>query len=145
MRDHTGSIGGLFCFRPASAQCEKLNQELLIAWTLPPSMIGIAAAGDVGDLTMYTDRYGKKVWFPKSPPKKPPSPSQAELRGAFKAAQASWSALTRNEKAALEDACKRTSIPLTGQNLWIHSVLTGDSSGYLTVQRQSGVILPALP
>jgi hypothetical protein len=113
-----------------------------MAWTFPPNLIGIAAAGDCGDLTMYTDRFGQKVWFPKSPPKDPPSPAQASLRAAFKSAQQSYMALSAAQKKTLEDACRRTSIPMTGQNLWIHTIMKLDKDAYLTIQRQSGLTLP---
>lgn len=114
----------------------------VMAWTFPPALLGIAVAGDCGDLTMYTDRYGQKVWFPKSPPKKPASPKQIALRAAFKAAQGQYMNLTAEEKLNLENACRRTSIPLTGQNLFIHTVLTRDKDAYHTIQRQSGLTLP---
>ena len=113
-----------------------------MSWTMNPSLIGIACAGDCGDLTMYTDRFGRKIWFPKSPPKKPPSAKQAALRLEFKNAQASYMALSVSEKKNLEDACRKTSIPLTGQNLWIHTKMTLDKDAYLTIQRQSGITLP---
>lgn len=115
-----------------------------MAWSIPWNLIGLQVSGDFGDTTIYTDRYNRKVVYPKSPPKEPPSPAQVQSRDAFRAAQASWAALSVVEKAALENACRRTSIPLTGQNLWIHCQLTGDSQAYTTIQRQSGITLPPL-
>jgi len=116
-----------------------------MAYTIPWQLIGLQVSGDFGDLTIYTDRFGRKIAFPKSPPKEPPSAKQVALRSAFKTAQASWSALTAAQKKTLEQACHKTSIPLTGQNLWIHSVLTKDNSAYLTIEKQSGLTLPPLP
>jgi len=113
-----------------------------VAYTVPWQLLGIGVAGDCGDITIYTDRFGQKVAFPKSPPKDPPSAAQVALRAKFKAAQASWSALTKDQKFALEEACRRTSIPLTGQNLWIHTIMKLDKDAYLTIQRQSGITLP---
>lgn len=113
-----------------------------MAWTIPWQIIGLQVSGDFGDLTIYTDRYGKKIPFPKSPPKEPPSAAQLAVRSAFKTAQAEWKALTANQKAALETACRKTSVPLTGQNLWIHCRTTNDWDAYATIQRQSGITLP---
>jgi hypothetical protein len=106
--------------------------------------MGLQVSGDFADLTIYTDRYGRKVPFLKSPPKEPPSPAQVAQRASFRAAQQSWAALSASQKAALEDACRRTSIPLTGQNLWIHTKMKLDDAAYHTIERQSGINLPSL-
>jgi len=116
-----------------------------VAWSVPWNLLGISLAGDVGGYSTYTDRYGKKIVYPFSPPKEPPSEKQVACRAAFRNAQQSWASLTADDKASLELACHRTAVPLTGQNLWIHAVMTGDSQAYLTIQRQSGVTLPSLP
>jgi len=115
-----------------------------MAWSIPYNLLGIQVSGDLGDMTIYTDRFGRKVWFPKSPPKKPPSQLQIDQRESFKSAQKSWSDLNDSEKRSLEDACRRVSLPLTGQNLWISTKLTGDSTSYTTIERQSGVTLPTI-
>ena len=114
-------------------------------WTVPWNLIGLIVSGDIGDLTVYTDRFGKKVAFPKSPPKKPPSPAQTIQRAAFKSAQSSWRSLTDSEKESLESATKKLSIPMTGQNLWIHTLMTNDETALQTVENQSGIPLPTPP
>ena len=113
-----------------------------MAWTVPWQLMGLQVSGDFADLTIYTDRYGRKVPFLKSPPKEPASAAQVASRNAFRLAQQSWMALSAQEKKDLEDACRKTSIPLTGQNLWIHTILKLDKDAYLTIQRQSGITLP---
>jgi hypothetical protein len=113
-----------------------------VAWTVPWNLIGLTVSGDVGDFTIYTDRYGKKVAYPRQPPEVPRTPAQATQRDAFAAAQSSWAALTPAEKASLEDACRVLSLPLTGQNLWISTVLRRDRPAYETVAQQSGITLP---
>jgi len=116
-----------------------------MAWTVPWNFVGLEVSGDVADLTIYTDRFGKKVAFPKAPPKEPPTFNQMIQRQRFKDGQADWMALTDEEKANLELATKKVSAPLTGQNLWISSYIRNDSSDLETFERQSGVVLPLRP
>ena len=114
-----------------------------MAWSIPWQLMGMEVSGDVGDLTIYTDRFGKKVAFPKAPPKEPPSFAQIIQRQRFADGQKFWSALNDDEKAALELATKKVSAPLTGQNLYISTYIRNDSADLLTFEKQSGVRLPA--
>jgi hypothetical protein len=116
-----------------------------MAWTIPWNLLGAQVAGDLADYTVYSDRFNRKIPFPKSPPKEPPSPLQQAQRSAFASAQAAWSGLSTDEKAALEAAVKISSIPLTGQNLYISCTMRGDADSYATIARQSGIPLPPLP
>ena len=38
------------------------------------SFLGFGATGDLGPLTVYTNKRGKLVWFLKAPPTCPPRP-----------------------------------------------------------------------
>lgn len=114
-----------------------------MAWTIPWNLIALEVSGDVGDNTIYTNRFGKKVVFPKAPPDKPPTFNQMIQRARFKNAQASWSSLSNEEKDALELSTKTVSAPLTGQNLWISCNTRNDYADLQTFERQSGVQLPA--
>jgi hypothetical protein len=116
-----------------------------MAWTVPWQEMGLIVSGDIGDLTIYTDRRGRKVPFPKSPPKDPPSPDQVRCRTAFRDAQASWASLSKAEKAALEQMTLVLSIPATGQNVYISAIMRGDAAGYRTLELQSHIQLPPLP
>ena len=113
-----------------------------MAWTVPWNLIGLEVSGDIGYLTIYTDRFGKKVAFPKSPPKEPPSARQVKQRAKFKTAQAAWMQLTKAEKVALEDATLKVSAPLTGQNLYISVHIRNDNADLITFEKQSGIVLP---
>ena len=116
-----------------------------MAYTIPWQFLGMTVSGDVGDITIYTDRFQKKVAFPKSPPKEPPSPQQVIARENFRLAQASWMTLDDQEKANLESATKKVSAPLTGQNLFMSAVLLKSNADLETFERQSGVTLPRIP
>ena len=103
------------------------------------SLWGMVVSGDIGDLTVYTDRFGKKVAFQKSPPKKPPTDLQIAQRERFRLAQVEYMGLTPLQKADYELLVTRASLCLTGQNLFIHVGLKGDFNVLDTIQRQHGV------
>lgn len=116
-----------------------------MAFTVPFHMMGMWVSGDIGDFTVYTDRFGRKTAFPRSPPDKPPSPQQTVQRNAFAAAQSNWSSLTTDEKAALELVTNRVGLCLTGQNLWIHVLLRKADELLVTLEHQTGIQLPTPP
>lgn len=102
-------------------------------------------SGDIGGLTIYTDRFNKKVSFPKSPPKEPASQRQLDQRLRFREAQVSWAALTDQVKKDLEDMCRQANVPMTGQNIWIHTAMKHDFTAYQTLQNQTGISVPDPP
>lgn len=109
------------------------------------NVLGLVVSGDLGDLTIYTDRFGKKVVFPKSPPKDPPSAAQVVQRQRFADAQAAYMSLTHEEKTAYENLALAASLCATGQNLFIHVSLTRAWQFLATLQRQWGIDVPAPP
>jgi len=112
-----------------------------MAFTIPWNLIGLQVSGDIGHLTIYTDRFGKKVAFNKSPPKEPPSPEQVNQRNRFKTAQKNYMDQSNETKLAYENATKKTSIAFTGQNLWISVSFSQDFESLRTLEKQSGEIL----
>ncbi len=115
-----------------------------MAVTAPWQLLGIWVSGDVGHYTIYTDMHGRKVVFPKSPPEKPPSANQIHQRARFKAAQAAWAALTDQEKQQLEDASKRGSLVMTGQNLFVRVALRNENQALICLARQTSTTLPTV-
>lgn len=114
-------------------------------WTTPYNLLGLGVSGDLGGITIYTDRFGRKVAFPKAPPDKPPSAAQIEQRTRFANAQKAWAALTPSEKQSLEDAVNKSGIVMTGHNLYISVALTNQQESLDTVARQTGLTLPPVP
>ncbi len=110
-----------------------------MALGVPASVLGIIVSGDISGLTIYTDRHGRKVVFPKAPPKEPPSPWQIVVRARFKAAQAEYMAQPADEKERWEQITLRTNLCMTGQNLFIHVAMRSDYGILDTLMRQSGV------
>jgi len=117
-----------------------------MAHAVPSSVFGLIVSGDVGDFTIYTDRFGKKVTFPKSPPKEPPTPFQVALRTRFKTAQANYMALSDVAKADWELLVQRTHLCMTGQNLYISVSMRRTFDILDTLMHQSRVsVTPAPP
>jgi hypothetical protein len=117
-----------------------------MAFTVMPwTLLGTRVMGDVSGYTVYTDRFGRKIWYKKAPPKEPPSPRQLEQRRRFRDAVNAWIALSEPEKLALEEAVRKTSLCLTGQNLFTSCALKHADDVYATLAKQTGETLPPLP
>lgn len=116
-----------------------------MALGVPPNALGLIVSGDVAGYTIYTDMKGRKVAFPQAPPKEPPSPMQISHRARFRLAQAAWAALTIAQKTALELCTQRTSLAMTGQNLYIAIALKAHPDLVSTLERQTDLSLPAIP
>lgn len=113
-------------------------------WTIPFNLLGIWVSGDLGGLTIYTDRFGRKTAFPKAPPEKPPTQNQIDQRERFRVAQAAWSSLTTVEKQNLEDVVLKVSLCMTGQNLYMSAKMMDSTGLWKTLQQQTGITLPEL-
>lgn len=110
-----------------------------MAFGIPAALWGLIVSGDVGDYTAYTDRHGRKVVYPKSPPKKPPSPLQVAQRQRFRLAQAEYMALSFFDKLNWELLTQRASLCMTGQNLFIHIAMRGTYDTLSTLELQYDV------
>lgn len=126
-------------------KAENPTKKLSMAYTIPWNLIGLSVSGDFADLTLYTDRFNRKVAFPKAPPEKPPTAQQTAQRSRFTQAQAAWKALDQSQKDSLEEATKKGSLVMTGQNLYISVALMNDTTALKTLERQTGIILPDVP
>lgn len=107
--------------------------------------LAIVASGLIAGHTVYTNKYGRIVYYPVAPPTGPPSSAQLRQRLRFAAAQAAWSALSAPHKAALEQATRVLSLPLTGQNLYIRLAMQTNQEKRLTIIRNTGLPLPPIP
>lgn len=113
-----------------------------MALGIPANIIGLIVSGDIGGFTIYTDRYARKVAYPKSPPKEPPTEMQVGCRNRFKAAQAQYMAFSAADKKLYEDLTKKASLCLTGQNLVIHVAMKHAFGLLDTLMHQTGITVP---
>lgn len=118
----------------------KINDKFLKRFG---NLLGRTIRGDVGDFTLYTTKRGKLVWFPISPPKKPPSSAQLLARGRFTTAQRQWAALSKTLKAEWETLVLRNSLCMTGQNLYISLAINPDPNALTTANKRAGLSLSA--
>jgi hypothetical protein len=109
------------------------------------SMLGIVVTGDLGPLTVYTTRRGRKVSYPRSPPTCPPTQSQLHQRARFADAQAAWARLDAQTKASWEQICLRLSMCATGQNAYMSMALTPNNAGLMDAISRSGITVPTPP
>ncbi|KKM79862.1 hypothetical protein LCGC14_1345700 [marine sediment metagenome] len=112
---------------------------------VPASMLGLIVSGDIDGLSIYTDRHGRKIAYPKSPPTKPPSPLQVFQRTRFKNAMSNWRNATQNTRRNYENVSLLTSLAMTGLNLWLHFSLKGRPAALSTLSRQAGITLTMPP
>lgn len=110
-------------------------------FTVPLEVLGMMIAGDVGDFTIYTDKFGRKIIFPFSPPEKPPSSRQLAQRQVFRQAVEGWKNLNPDQRAAWEQASRTCGLCMTGHNAFVHFWLTQDFAALATLERQAGLSL----
>jgi hypothetical protein len=116
-----------------------------MAWTIPWHLVGLIVSGDCGPLTIYTDRFGRKVPFPRSPPKEPPSPLQVTQRTKFQTAITNWKSTTAANRENWEAMSLKLSLPMTGLNAFISCSFRDDERLVETLRHQSGIALLSPP
>jgi len=110
-----------------------------MASALPLDVLGCTVSGDFGPYTIYTDRHGKKVFYPKSPPKAPPTDMQTAVRTRFSQAQAQYMSLSPGAKLDWENLVRAANLCMTGQNLLIHVATMHTSAMLQTLMQQTGI------
>ncbi len=108
-------------------------------------MLGLIVSGDIDGLSIYTDRHGRKIAYPKAPPEKPASPLQTWQRTRFKNAMSNWRNATQAQREDYEQVSLLASLAMTGLNLWLHFSLKGRPPALATLSRQTGITLTMPP
>lgn len=103
--------------------------------------LGLRIAGDLGPYTCYTTKRNRRVAYPRSPPKQAPSRLQLTWRNRWRAAAAAWTALGMGRRSDWTAAARAARLSVSGYNLWMSTMLRGDTTTALTVQRQTGIDL----
>lgn len=110
-----------------------------MAFTFPIHALGFTVSGDVGPFTVYTDRFGKKVFYPRSPPKSPATDLQLAVRTRFMSAQDQYMQLSPADKQLWERLVQRSNLCMTGQNLLIHVAMMHTFAMLNTLIQQTGI------
>ena len=104
--------------------------------------LGTNIQGDLGVLTVYKSRRKKYVWYPKSPPLNPPSPTQAGIRNIFRLAAMQWRSLTETQRDSWKSAAAAAHLRCTGPALHLWWLRRQDDGALKTISRISGISLP---
>jgi len=105
------------------------------------TMLGFAVGGDLGDLTMYTRKNGRLVWFPRTVPKKPASVAQCYARARMTFHAMVWRATLPWKKALWKQATDKLSLAMHGYDLWQHYAWKADIDFLNTILIQTGIDL----
>lgn len=103
--------------------------------------LGLIQYGDLSNWTTYRTAKGRLVWFPKTWPKKPPSPLQNTWHAKMRASALSWRNLTREQRSAYHRACLKLSLPLPPFALKFALDNAKTPKLKSTIERQSGETL----
>lgn len=106
------------------------------------AILGVQFGGDIGGYTIYRNRFGKTVMYPRTTPSKPPSPLQVKQRLRFKIAQQNYMALRQGQKQSWELLTKKLSMCATGQNYFIACSLNDKSSTFASALKKTGLSIP---
>ena len=100
-------------------------------------ILGLHLGGDIAALTFYRNKRGKLTFFDKAPPLTPPTDLQTHERNKFRLNAIHWNNLSNSEQAQYELAARRSSICMTGFNLFTHFNLIADPDAKKTISRQT--------
>lgn len=105
------------------------------------TFFGFIAWGDVAQMTVYRDKQGKMIWFPKTYPDKPPSQAQLDNRQRFTDIAAAWRAISQETRDQWHLATRRGSLTMHGYDLFVHWQMLGDDEAIRAVERQTQTVL----
>jgi hypothetical protein len=106
-------------------------------------LIGLKVQGDLGQITCYTSKRNRVVWYLNAPPMKPPTYLQIEQMNKFRNASLSWLALSGESRVRWSTAASAAHLRITGFNLWTYWQLKGDVAAIRTIEHQTGIFLLA--
>lgn len=111
------------------------QQKRLLSW------LGLISWGDIGELTLYRDRFRQLVIYPKQYPKHLRPFFQDRQQKLFTIAVNTWNNLTDDQRAQWKLAAQRASLRMTGYNLFIALSLIPDDEARQTIARQTSTTL----
>jgi len=103
--------------------------------------LGMTVQGDLGPLTIYTSKRGRKVFYDQAPPKTKGSPDQLYFRNKMRQAATIWRSLRPVRQGAWQEAAERGGLRDNGYHLLTAYVFTADLAVIRTLERQTGIQL----
>ena len=102
-------------------------------------LLGHSMQGDLGGMTCYTSQRNRVVWFVKSPPLEPASPTQREIRNIFVLNANVWRSMSIASRSTWNDAAVAAGLRIHGYDLFTWWMRKKDNQTLATIERQSGV------
>lgn len=104
-------------------------------------LIGNSMQGDLGGFTCYTSVRNKVVWFVKSPPLEPASPTQRAIRNLFIMNAIVWRSMSIDSRSTWNAAAVQARLRIHGYDLFTWWMRTKDNATLATIERSSGVAI----
>lgn len=95
--------------------------------------------GDLGGMTCYTSQRNRVVWFVKSPPLEPASPTQRTIRNLFVLNANVWRAFSVDQRQTWNSAANAAKLRIHGYDLFTWWMRYRDQATLATIERQSGI------
>jgi hypothetical protein len=103
--------------------------------------LGLSIAGDLGPWTMYTNKNGKQIAYPRAPPEKPPTTSQIRQRNRLRVCMQNWKAETIATKALWNVMVAKLHLCAVGMNLYLSLSMRPDQDELDNANRRTGLAL----
>lgn len=101
--------------------------------------IGLAITGDLGPLTIWTDKFGRTSMCLKTWLKDPASQPQIAHRNRIRLAATDWRLLHPNTRKAWLHAAKTAGCRCNGYMIWTYYRMTGDERTVKTIFNQAKI------
>lgn len=108
-------------------------------------LLGFSMQGDLGGMTCYTSKRNKVIWFVKSPPLEPASPTQRAIRNIFVLNANVWRGFTAEQRATWSLAANAAKLRIHGYDLFTWFMRHRDRATLATIERQSGIAIHTPP
>lgn len=104
-------------------------------------LLGHSMQGDLAGWTCYTSKRNKVIWFVKSPPLEPASPTQRAIRNLFVLNATVWRAMPPASRATWLAAADAAHLRIHGYNLFVWWMRTKDNASLATIERISRITI----
>lgn len=104
-------------------------------------LLGHYMQGDLGGFTCYTSKRNRVVWFVKSPPLEPASPTQRTIRNIFVSNAMIWRAFSSKQKATWNRAAIAARLRIHGYDLYTWWMRTRNDGVLRTIERHTNIAI----
>ena len=102
-------------------------------------LLGHSMQGDLAGMTCYTSQRNKVVWFVKSPPLEPASPTQRTIRNIFVMNANLWRTMSTASRSTWNDAAIAAKLRIHGYDLFTWWLRKRDDGVLATIERLAGI------